>query len=306
MKRLVLLFALLALAAPAHAYFELTSTGARAVALGPSSIAIVNDVSAYRWNPAALATLGRSELMVDYSKPYSVDNLNENTLMAGTWRYGTGVAVAWHRLAVTDAYAEDLFCLAVGRTVLSPRGGHHLDAGATFKLARAGFKPFDVPGSGTVDFGSVMHPSIDVAARWRTPWSLDVVWVTRDPFQPRYEFIAGSGGDQLRLKHEVAGALHWNRESTINFGWAQQQQGSSTLSAGMEILFFDVFAIRSGLRNIANAYAAQRSPNDLQFTGGFGVFHKGYYVDAAAETNHDIGASYRVSLRFPLGKGGSR
>ena len=66
------------------------------------------------------------------------------------------------------------------------------------------------------------------------------------------------------------------------------------------MLFFDVFAIRSGLKNISRVYEAQQSPNDLQFSGGLGVFHRGYYVDATAETSRDLGASYRVTLRFPL------
>jgi len=71
----------------------------------------------------------------------------------------------------------------------------------------------------------------------------------------------------------------------------------------MEVLFYDVFAIRSGLTNIATIYRATGSPHDFQYTGGFGVFHKGYYVDAVAFTNRDLGASYRVSLRFPLSRG---
>ena len=108
----------------------------------------------------------------------------------------------------------------------------------------------------------------------------------------------------MTARSEVAAAFRWNRESTISLGYAQLSNHATTLSAGMEILFFDVFAIRSGLKNISKVYEAQQSPNDLQFSGGFGVFHKGYYVDAAAETSHDLGASYRVSVRFPLGKGG--
>jgi hypothetical protein len=298
--------ALLAIAAPAHAYFEQTNVGARVVALGPSAMAMVNDVSAYHWNPGALATLRRGELLIDYSKPYGVENLGENAIVVGGRRWGTGLALAWHRLAVQDVYAEDQFCLAAGRTLVSTNGGHHLDAGATFKYGRAGFQPFDAPGAGRVDYGSLAKGSLDLGARWRTPWSVDFNWVMRDVIQPRYEFVLGSGGDHQNARQDLAAAFHWNRESTISVGWAQPSSGRSTLSAGMEILFFDVFAIRSGLRNLANAYEAQRSPNEVQFTGGFGVYHKGYFVDAAAETNRDLGASYRVSLRFPFGRGGAR
>jgi hypothetical protein len=307
MRRLALGVALsLAIATPARAYFEQTNAGARVVALGPSAMAIVNDISAYHWNPAALATLQRAELVLDYSKPYGVENLSENAVAAGARALGTGVVFAWHRMSVTDIYAEDQFCAAAGRTVFHGPGGQYVDAGATFKFGRAAFQPFDVPGSGSVDYGVQSKGSMDVGVRWRTPWSVDFAWVARDVLQPRYEFIADTGGEMLVPRQELAAGLHWNRESTITAGWAQRNGHSSTMSAGIEILFFDVFAIRSGLANLGNVYAADKSPNDVQFSGGFGVFHRGYYVDAAAETNHDLGASYRVSLRFPLGHAGAR
>ena len=82
-------------------------------------------------------------------------------------------------------------------------------------------------------------------------------------------------------------------------------QGRTSLSAGIEVTFFEVFAIRSSISNLARIYDALGSPNDLDFNGGIGVFHRGYHVDATATTDHDLGASYRISLRAPL-LGGSR
>jgi hypothetical protein len=303
MKRIVFALAFaLAAARPAHAYFEQTDIGARIIALGPSAMAGVGDVSAYRWNPAALATLRRPELLLDWGKPWGVENLSENGIAAGASHWGTGFAVAWHRLGIPDAYAEDQFCIAAGRTLLEPRGGHAIDAGATFKFGRVAFQPFTVGGT-SLDYGAQSKGDFDVAARWRTPWSVDFSWVSRNLLQPRYELVDGSGGDLQVPRQEIAASIRWNRESTISMGWAQQPHGAATLSAGMEIQFFDVFSIRSGLRNISRVYEAQQSPNDLQFSGGFGVFNKGYYVDAGAETSRDLGATYRVSLRFPLARG---
>lgn len=299
--------AVLTLPAPARAYFEQTDTGARVIALGPAAMSMVTDVSAYHWNPAALSTLGKSELLLDYAKPYGVENLAENAVVVGTRLWGTGVAAAWQRVAVADVYAEDQFCFAAGRSLVSLHNGHAIDGGATFKFGRASFQPFDDPDGGpAIDYGTVSKGSFDVGARWRTPWSMDVSWAARDLLEPRYEFVGGTGGDHLVTRQEIATAFKWNRESTLGIGWAQRRGGGSALSAGIEILFFDVFAIRSGLTNLANVYEAQRSPNDVQFSGGFGVFHKGYYVDAAAQTNRDLGASYRVSLRFQLGHAGDR
>lgn len=306
MKRFPILLAVtaLALATPAHAYFEQSDAGARIIAMGPSAMACVNDVSAYHWNPAALAALRQPEVLLDYSKPFGVDNLNENTLAFGMRRYRTGLAVAWHRVGVTGVYAEDQFSLSAGRTVFEGARGLLLDAGASVKFMRAAFQPFDAPGGTRVDYGSTSHPTLDLAARLHTPWSVDLNWVLRDALQPRFEFIAGTGGDRLVARQELAAAVHWNRESTVSLGWAQQDGHPPLLSAGLEVLFFDVFAVRTGLSNLAPVYEAQHSPNDLQFSGGFGVFHKGYYVDVATGTSHELGASYRMSLRFPLGHGG--
>ncbi len=302
MRRLALALGLtVLLAPPAHAYFELTSAGARVVALGPSAMGMVDDVSAYHWNPAALASLDRLELMADYSKPYGIENLSENAIAAGGRRWGTGWAAAWHRTSVADVYAEDQFCLAAGRRFVRTPDGSQVDLGATFVFGRAAFQPFDVAGVGTQDYGAVSRGSFDVGARWRTPWNVDLAWVTHDLLQPRYEFVPGSGGDRLSARQEVAAAFHWNRESTISAGWRQQPRGKALLSAGMEILFFDVFAIRSGLTNLASTYQADSAPTDLQFSGGFGVFHRGVMIDAAAATSHDLGASYRVTLRFHPG-----
>jgi hypothetical protein len=306
MKRTPILLALaaLAFATPSRAYFEQSDAGARTIALGPSAMASVNDVSAYHWNPAALATLRRPEALFDYSKPYGVDNLGENSLALGLRRFNTGFAVAWHRVGVADVYAEDQFSFSAGRTVFAGNRGLSLDAGASFKSMRAGFQSFLAPDGSSVDYGSTSHPSLDLAARLRTPWAVDVSWVLRDALEPRFEFIAGSGGDKLVARQELAAAVRWNRESTVNLGWAQQDGHDPLLSAGLEILFFNVFAIRTGLSNVSAVYKAQESPNNLQFSGGFGVFHKGYNVDLAAGTSRDLGAYYRMSLRCPLGHGG--
>lgn len=298
MRRLALAVAVALLwAPPARAYFELTSVGARVVALGPSAMGMVDDVSAYRWNPAALTSLSGPEALFDVARPYGVENLSENAVALGTRRWGTGWAAGWHRVAVSDVYAEDQLCAAAGRTFYRGAGGSRLDAGATFTFGRAAFQPFVDPDGATQGYGAVSKGSFDVGARWRSPWNVDLSWVGRDLLQPRYEFVAGSGGDRRVARQELAAAFHWNRESTISLGWAQPARGSATFSAGLEILFFDVFAIRSGLSNISSTYESTASPNDLQFSGGFGVFHRGVAIDAAAGTHHDLGASYRITLR---------
>jgi hypothetical protein len=293
--------AILLAAGPASAYFEQTLVGARGGALGAGASAFVHDVSAYYWNPAALSAVRRPEALADHARPYGVPDLSATAVAVALPAYGSGWAVAWHRYGIADVYAEDQFALAAGRVVWE-RERHRLAAGATFKYGRLGFAEFADPlGSGTIDIGSQAKGSLDAGLLWTTPWALDFAWVGRDLLRPRYALVEGSGGDRLETRHELAAALRWNRESTITFGWAEPEVGAASFNAGLEILFFDVFAIRSGVTNLSNVYQSLSPPTDMQFTGGFGVFHKGYYVDAAATTNRDLGASYQVTLRVPFG-----
>jgi hypothetical protein len=292
---------------PARAYFEETAVGARGLALGSAGLATISDVSAYYWNPAALTEVRGTEVLLDYAKPFGLDDLNTGAaVVGGRWR-GFGWAAAWHHLGVTEVYSEDLFSLAAGHRLAEWSSGHVLAGGATYKLGRAAFQPFRDPGTGsTVDYGSQAKGSLDVGLKWTTPWNVDFAWMGRDLLEPRYEFVLDSGGDLQVTRQEVAAAFRWNRESTITVGWQQQDAGQSSLNAGIEILFYDVFAIRSGISNISRIYESYGSPTELQYNGGFGVFHRGIHVDAAATTNRDLGASYRVTLRVPVGGDGRR
>ena len=286
--------------APAHAYFEETATGARGLALGSSALAAIDDASAYYWNPAGLAGLRQAELLIDYAKPHGVEGLDAGALGAAGRAAGFGWAVAWHRLAISHVYAEDQFDLAAARPVANVAGGR-LDAGATFKFGRVSFQSFADPLTGeSVDYGAQSKGSLDGGLLWHSPWNIDFAWTGRDLLQPRYEFVAGSGGGLLKARQEVAAAFRWNRESIVTVGWSQGAIGSSSLSAGLEIQFYDVFAIRSGVANLSRIYESFGSPNELQYTGGFGVYHGNVFVDAAATTNRDLGATYRVTLRVPF------
>ncbi len=295
------------IAAPAHAYFEETAVGARPISLGSSAAALVEDASAYYWNPAGLARIGKPQVLFHVGRPYGIQDLGANAVAYGMPLAGGGVAVAWHHLGITDVYGEDQFSLGAGREVWAARG-HRLDAGATFKFGRVAFQPFTDRQSGaTVDFGSLSKGSLDLGLDWRTPGLFAFAWVLRDVLQPDYEFIPGSGGGKVHARQEVSAICRWNPESTVSLGWRQiDGVGDTALDAGLEIWFYDVFAIRSGFRNLAVISDAEGSPNDLSFTGGFGIRDPRWAIDAAATTQRDLGASYRVSLSIPLAFGSPR
>jgi len=302
---LAVLALLVSAGAPARAYFDDVTVNARSVAMGLSSLAATSDVAAYYWNPAGLGELGGAELLLDYGKPYGVPDLNSDAVAVGLRAYGTGFAVAWHRLGIANAYAEDLYHLAAGRSFLLPAAGHRLAGGATLKVGRISFEPFGDPETGrSVNYGDQTRLSLDLGLRWTTPWKVDFAWVGRDLLRPNYEFIEGTGGGSVPLRHQVAAAYRWNRESTLTAGWSQvDARGRTNFDLGLEIWFYDVFAIRSGFTNAAKIYEATGSPTDFQFTGGFGIRDRGWNIDAAALTNRYLGASYRVSFRtgWPFG-----
>jgi hypothetical protein len=312
---LALVLATTLAARPATAYFEETALGSRGVALGFSALASIRDVTAGYWNPAGLADLAGTQVFFDYCKPYGVPDLNEGAFAVGQKRWGTGWALGWHRLGIANAYAEDVFSISAGRSLSDFGRGHRLAAGGTFKFQRVGFQPFEVQdfwstgewaGAGSVDYGSQSKGSLDAGLLWTTPWRVDFAWVGRDLIEPHFEFIEGSGGGQVPFRSEFAASLRWNKESTLTFGRSQVDRTHHSVNVGLEVLFYDVFAIRSGLTNLSPIVQATGWPGNFQYTGGFGVFHKGYYVDAAVFTNHDLGASYRVSVLAPLGRRAAR
>lgn len=297
--------ALVGAAAPAHAWFEQRLAGSRGFSMGASAAANVDDVTALYWNPAGLAWLSRHELMLDYAQPYLSEDLSENAAAFGTrWR-GTGVAAGWHWLGIPGAYGELAATLSAGRVIARPRDGHEVAAGVSLQYLRAGFDAFTVAGTGeSVDYGAESAFTADLGLLWRTPWRIDFAWVGRDVLVPEIRFIDGSPGGQLDFRNDLAVAFRWNRESTVTAGFSSEPGGGTSLGLGAEIWFYDVFAIRSGFTEVSKILSAGDSPNDFQYTGGFGVRHKGWQVDAAAFTNHDLGVSYRASLLKSFAIGG--
>jgi hypothetical protein len=294
--------ATLVVAGSAHAYFEEVAVDARGVAMGGAVSAQLVGASAYHWNPATLAAIGRLEALADYGRPYGVPDLEASGLaLASSWR-GTGLAVAWHRLGVRSAYSEDLFALAAGRALPFSPGGHRFEAGATFKLGRIGLVPFEDPDTGApIDYGAQSKGSLDLGVRWITPWRLNVGWVSRDLLEPRYELIAGSGGGQLSRTQEISAAYLWNAQSTLVAGWRETDgSGHARLNLGLEVWFYDVFALRSGFTNawsVADA-TTELGTSDFDFTGGVGLRHHAIEVDGAVTTHPLLGASYRASLTW--------
>ena len=306
LRRALPLLALLA-AADAHAFFEDTGAGARAQGLGTLGSAVIEDASAYHWNPSFLGRLERREGLVAYGKPLGVQDLQASALaVAGPGPGplgGIGMALAWHRYSIAGVYAEDLFSISAGRTVRRFRAGHELAVGGSAKLGRVGIDPSTDPDTGEpVDFGSRSAFGLDTAVSWRTPWRLDVAWVAYDWTSPEFDFVEGGGGTDVRTRHRLAAAWRWNRESTVGAAWTSPAaRGSSRVDVGVEIWFYEVFAIRSALTDIGGLPDPGTSAERFQYSGGVGLRNAKWRLDAAVATTRELGTSYRMSLSVPFG-----
>jgi len=313
MRRLTATLALAAACAwpaAAHAYFEEIAVDSRLLAMGSSGQAEARGVSAYYWNPAGLARLKGWEFMADYARPYGTPDLAANALIVGGRWNEVPFAAGWHRLGIADVYAEDLFIVAAGRELVALPSGHRLAAGATLKFGRVSIQKFSVgpPGmSVDYDYGARSALSADLGLIWSTPWKLSLAWVSRDPLKPDFTFGDVEDAGQVPARQEVGLAYAWNTESTLLASWSETDgSGRTRLSLGLEVTFYNVFAIRSGISNISEITRGDDpgvSNDEFRYVGGFGITHRGWNIDAAAETHHELGASYRATLTRAWGGG---
>jgi hypothetical protein len=291
----------------ARAYFEDVETGARLQGMGTAGAAMANDVTAYYWNPAALASLARNEAFATYGKPLGTPGLFTGAVAVGGPGPGPlrdfGLAAAWHRYGVSGVYSEDLFQVSAGRTVRRTASGHELGLGGTLKFGRVGLTPYDDPVTGApVDYGSQTGVSLDTGVRWRSPWNLEAAWVAYDWPSPDYGFFVEGTPTEVRTRHRLGAAYHWNQESTVCAAWTSPgTTGPSRFDLGLEIWFYDVFAIRSGLTDLGGLPDPGTSAQRFQYAGGIGLRNERWRFDAAVATTRDLGTSYRFSLIVPFG-----
>jgi hypothetical protein len=295
-------------AGPAAAYFEEVGSGARAQGMGTAGAAMTDDVTAFYWNPAALDRLSRSEAFAAYGRLLGSPGLYAGAVAVGGRAPGRlkslGIAGAWHRFGVSDVYSEDLWQLSVGRTVRRFPSGHEIALGGALKVGRVGLTPYPDPVSGApVDYGAKTALSFDSSVLWRSPWKLDVAWTAYDWTSPDYGFFAPGEGTEVPTRHRLAAAYRWNRESTLGAAWTSAgTHGTSRFDLGIEIWFYDVFAIRSGLTDLGGLPDPGTSAQRFQYAGGVGLRDKRWRFDAAVATTRELGTSYRFSLIVPFGQ----
>ncbi len=260
-------------------YFDRIEVGARGIGLAGAYGADVRDVTAAYWNPGALSFLDRPEVVFTHGRPYVVNELAANSIAAGFEFAGGGLAATWHRLGVDGVVAEDMIALAYGRR-LTGNGSRTIHAGLAAKLAMVSFNPT----AGSRDFGSKSGFTGDLGLLWQEGRAVSLGLVWRNVLQPTYDFVGDDGGATLPTGFEISGSYRWRKELGVLMD-VTTVGGETIWNYAGELWFYDVFALRAGVR-------------DTEFAGGIGVRGTTWEVDVSFITNKVLGNSYYASVQF--------
>lgn len=281
-------------ATPAAAYFERLEVGGRALSLGQSFHAIANDPSALYWNPAGMAGTTRSALLLDYYKPFTVEDLSSSFASFTYPGFGGNWGVSWHYFGLSGVERENVFSLAYANQADLPLLGN-VALGITGKVMRVSYsaienRPFDnVAPDIAEDYGGQTELSADFGVLYRPAEKLAIGAIVRNMIEPTFDFVQGSGGTRVPVELEGSVAYFWNEASLVTVGVAETRKGSPALSVGGEVTFFDVFALRSGIF-------------DSEFWGGFGLLSRTWTLDSGFVTHKALGVSYMASLTILFGE----
>jgi hypothetical protein len=292
MKRaLVAILCALCLAPGAFAYFDRLEAGGRALAMGKAFHALADDPSAVYWNPAGLAWQKRSAVLLMHYRPYVVEDLSMNfAAVALPVPGGIGAGgIGWHHTGLAGVVSEDLFLVSLARSRALPRLGE-LGIGATAKIYRVGYSSFrDYDTLDEIDYGAETKLAADLGAILRVRDDLRVGAILRNVGEPEFDFVEGNGGTRMEAGIEGSVTYLWNEASLISAGFAEDRRGDLSPTIGGEVVFFDVFALRSGLF-------------DHEFWGGFGIRTERWFFDAGFATHKALGVSYMASVTVPFGR----
>lgn len=292
MKRALLaVLAIAAVAAPSRGYFDRLEVGSRALAMGKAFHALADDPSAVYWNPAGFAWQRKSAVLLAHYRPYVVEDLSVNfaaVTLPLPPRFGTA-GVGWHHTGLKNVVGEDLFYLSAARKASLPAVGD-VGFGVTGKIFRVGYKSFTERETlENVDYGSQTRFAVDIGAIVQPTDLVRIGAILRNVGEPEFDFVAGSGGTRMEAEVEGSVTYQWNPAALVSAGVARDRRGDYRPTAGSEVIFYDVFALRSGIF-------------DYEFWGGFGIVTNEILFDAGFNTHKDLGVSYMASVTVPLGR----
>ena len=275
------------LAGAASANFVEVEVGARALGMGGAFIAVADDASALHWNPAGLASFRGIQVLGERTSVYSVEGLDEDAVLAAYGMEGQGFGVGWMRTAARDLYYEDTIVAGYGRTM--PIEG--LDVGLSVKRFAIDAPGYDYYNDPSFNSSGDDAYAADVGALWRSgKWSAAAV--IRNIGEPKLKLISTTvETDPVYAEFRLGGTYLFREVMLFSVEWRVPREvpayydGSTTLNAGIELWFYDAFAIRTGI-------------NRDRIAAGVGIKSKHIRVDVALLSERRIGSLYRLYAMF--------
>jgi hypothetical protein len=285
MRAAVAALALTCAAAPAAAWFETDTAGARAASLGDAFVAVADDASSLYWNPAGLVQLERHQLLFASDRTATVAGIHTDFIAASAHVRGATLGVAWRHLGVDGTAREDWIAIGAARTWIRRSLGAFVSTGATLEIASIGIEaPPGVPGlrGGDTDFaatlGALLQPIPNVTAGV----------VVRHIGQPEFDLHAG--GERTRLDAEVEWgvSLRWREDGRVHFARVRTASGFTRARVGAELRVAGPLALSAGASRDA-------------WTGGLALAVGRFTFDWAYRADADLGTTAQLGVRVALG-----
>ena len=289
---LLMVISALALAEGVGAFSAFKSgLGARALAMGGAFVAVADDATAVKWNPAGLAQLDDTRIS-GMSTDLFGEGITHQFVGAITNLAGFGIGLAWERASVSSQ-------------VFDADG----NAGQAFTWTNSAF--IGTFASSVMDMGLVgvnlkyyMADSGLGAAASGLGFDLGLLFALSDMFTIGVN-AADIGGSTITydtgtentvtalykaglVMKLVEGALVMALDMDFN------EAGMGDAHIGIEFKVIDELALRGGVV-LADEF------QNIRFTVGAGINVAGLYVDAAYLLNEDLGNTLVLSAEFSLG-----
>ncbi|MCK5833384.1 hypothetical protein KAH81_06915 [bacterium] len=278
MKRFFLVY--LVLAGICFALYEEQAEPARVFGMGSAVVATGEGVSVVPFNPAIAAHLDRYAFSGTYSSRWSLDGFMEySAAFVLPLSFGTAGAF-WHERSVKDVYGERTASLVFARRIAGK-----LDGGLSAKMFITSAPGADLWADPSYE-GPKYNLCADVGLLYMPfeKWRFGIA--TRSLGEPDIALLSSSelsdspGG-------QVAIGLSWEiAEDLVFAGDLVSEEGNLhrwTPRVGMEIVFFDILAVRAGSKG-------------ERLSMGAGLNAKNWDFDIALSNHRWLGNIYRFTF----------
>jgi hypothetical protein len=245
--------------------------------MGGASVAVADDPSAVRDNPAGLTGLQSLSFLSTYDKPYGVDDINEGYLSAVAPLSGLSAGLSWFHRGVTDASSEDLATLAVARDLKRTSEDASLSIGANVDVAHVSTQARESSSQTAVTFGA------SVLLR---PFSfIGLGYSIHNIVEPSFDLIEGSGDTKLARQQAFGLSYYWQQRLLATIEGRQDADGRWKTRGGLEVRIENHVFLRGGL-------------DESHVTTGAGIAARGFTIDLGMASHDDLGATYLFTLRW--------